>query len=93
MARDIEDIQRELDRTRRQFASTLDQLAERSRPENIVDDAKRSVTDKLNDPKVQKILAGVAGAVVLAVAFGVYRSRKKSNDLKELQRMLSERLS
>ncbi|MBI8988728.1 DUF3618 domain-containing protein [Corynebacterium meridianum] len=93
MARDIEDIQRELDRTRRQFASTLDQLAERSRPENIVDDAKRSATDKLNDPKVQKILAGVAGAVVLAVAFGVYRSRKKSNDLKELQRMLSERLS
>ncbi|MCK7642063.1 DUF3618 domain-containing protein [Corynebacterium sp. CCM 8835] len=93
MARDIEDIQRELDRTRRQFASTLDQLAERSRPENIVDDAKRSATDKLNDPKVQKILAGVAGAVVLAAAFGVYRSRKKSSDLKELQRMLSERLS
>ena len=93
MARDIEDIQRELDRTRRQFASTLDQLAERSRPENIVDDAKRSATDKLNDPKVQKILAGVAGVVVLAVGFGIYRSRKKSSDLKELQRMLSERLS
>ncbi|MEZ2122802.1 MULTISPECIES: DUF3618 domain-containing protein [unclassified Corynebacterium] len=93
MARDIEDIQRELDRTRRQFASTLDQLAERTRPENIVDDAKRSFTDKLNDPKVQKVLAGVAGAVVLVVGFGVYRSRRKSNDLKELQRMLSERLS
>lgn len=91
MARNIEDIQRDIERTRRQLAGTLDELAERSKPANLVDDAKVQATAKLQEPNVQKILAGVAVAVVGAVVFSVLRGRKRSNDLKEIQRLLSER--
>ncbi len=90
MARNIEDIQRDIERTRRQLASTLDELADRSKPSNLVDDAKNQATAKLQEPNVQKVLLGVA-AVVVAVVFSVVRGRKKANDLKEIQRLLSER--
>ena len=91
MARNIEAIQREIERTRQQLAGTLDELADRSKPANLVDDAKTQATAKLQEPNVQKILLGVAGVVVGAVLFSVARSRKKSKDLKEIQRLLSER--
>ena len=91
MARNIEDIQRDIERTRHQLANTLDELADRSKPANLVDDAKTQATAKLQEPNVQKILLGVAGVVVGAVLFSVARSRKKSKDLKEIQRLLSER--
>ncbi len=91
MARNIEDIQRDIERTRRQLANTLDELADRSKPANLVDDAKDQATAKLQEPNVQKILLGVAGVVVGAVVFSIVRGRKKSNDLKEIQRLLSER--
>lgn len=91
MARNIEDIQRDIERTRRQLAGTLDELAERSKPANLVDDAKTQATVKLQEPNVQKVLAGVAVAVVGAIVFSVVRGRKRANDLKEIQRLLSER--
>lgn len=91
MARNIDDIQRDIERTRRQLASTLDQLAERSRPQALMSDAQQSVTDKLQDPKVQAVIGGVVALVIGAISFSVARSRKKSRDLKEIQRMLAER--
>lgn len=91
MARNIEDIQRDIERTHRQLASTLDELADRSKPSNLVDDAKNQATAKLQEPNVQKVLLGVAAVVVGAVVFSVVRGRKKANDLKEIQRLLSER--
>lgn len=92
MARNIDDIQREIERTRRQLASTLDQLAERSRPQALMSDAQQSATEKLQDPKVQAIIGGVAAVVVGLIGISVARSRKKSRDLKEIQRMLAERV-
>lgn len=92
MARNIDDIQREIERTRRQLANTLDELADRSKPQNLVDDAKRQANSKLQDPNVQKVLAGVGALIVGGVVFAVFRSRKKHNDLKEIQRMLAERM-
>lgn len=91
MSRSIDDIQRDIERTRHQLAQTLDQLAERSRPQNLMDDAKHGVTEKLQDPTVQKILAGVGAVIVGGIVFAVVRSRKKSSDLKEIQRLLSQR--
>lgn len=91
MSRSIDDIQRDIERTRHQLAQTLDQLAERSRPQNLVDDAKNGVTEKLQDPTVQKILAGVGAVVVGGIVLAVVRSRKKNKDLKEIQRLLSQR--
>lgn len=91
MARDIDDIQRDIERTRRQLASTLDELATRGKPQNLVNDVKREANVKLQDSQVQKVLAGVAVAVVGVVALVVARNRKRSNDTKELQRLLAGR--
>ncbi len=91
VARDIDDIQRDIERTRRQLAGTLDQLADRSKPKNLADDAKNQVTDWLKDPKVQKILAGIGVAVTGVVVFAVVRSRRNRNDLKELRKLLADR--
>ena len=91
MARDINDIQREIERTRVNLASTIDEIADRTRPENLANNAKAQVSNKLKDDKVQKVLAGVAVAVVLMVAIKSSNKRKKKKDLKELQRLLAER--
>ena len=91
MARNIDDIQRDIERTRRQLASTLDELADRSKPENLANDAKEAATEKLSQQNVQIALASVAALVVGAIAFSVVRSRRRSNDLKEVQRLLSQR--
>ena len=91
MARDINDIQRDIERTRRQLASTLDELATRTKPQNLAADAQREAQAKLQDPQIQKILAGVGAAVVGLVVISVLRSRKRSNDLKEIQRYLAGR--
>ena len=91
MARNIDDIQRDIERTRRQLASTLDELADRSKPQNLVDDAKGAATEKLQDRNVQMALAGVGAAVAGLIAFSVFRSKRRKNDLKELQRLLAER--
>ena len=82
MARDINDIQRDIERTRNQLASTLDQLAERGKPANLVEDAKTSAAEKLKDPKVQAIVAGVTAVVVAGIAFSISRSRKRNKELK-----------
>ncbi|MDD7583017.1 DUF3618 domain-containing protein [Corynebacterium sp. 32222D000AT] len=91
MARSIEDIQRDIERTRRQLAGTLDELADRSRPQNLANDAKSAAQDKLQDKNVQIALAGVAAVVVGGIAFAVFRSRRRSSDIKELQRLLAQR--
>lgn len=91
MARNIDDIQRDIERTRRQLASTLDELATRTKPQNLAADAQREVKTKMQDPQIQKILAGVGAAVVGLVVVSVLRSRKRSKDLKEIQRYLAGR--
>ncbi|AWB82542.1 hypothetical protein C3B44_09425 [Corynebacterium yudongzhengii] len=91
MARDIDDIQRDIERTRGQLAATLDELADRSKPKNLVDDAKRGITEKLQDPTVQKVLAGFGVAVAGLITVAVLRNRKKKNDIKEIQRLLAQR--
>ena len=92
MARTIDDIQRDIERTRSQLASTLDELADRSNPKNLAGDAKRGVSEKLKDPAVQKVLAAVGVAVAGLVTVAVLRGRKKKKDIREIQRLLAERV-
>ncbi|WP_018296213.1 DUF3618 domain-containing protein [Corynebacterium lubricantis] len=91
MARDINDIQRDIERTRQQLAGTLDELANRTKPQNLVDDAKNQANEKLQDPTVQKVLLGIGAAVVGLIVLSVANGRKKKKNLKELQRILAER--
>ena len=69
----------------------MDELADRSRPQNLANDAKSAAQDKLQDKNVQIALAGVAAVVVGGIAFAVFRSRRRSSDIKELQRLLAQR--
>lgn len=91
MARSIDEIQRDIARNRSQLANTLDELANRTKPANLVEDAKQGVVGKLQDPTVQKVLAGIGVAVVGVVALSVARGRKRKKDIKEIQKMLAER--
>lgn len=91
MGRNIDDIQRDIERTRRQLAGTLDELANRSKPQALANDAKTAATEKLQDQNVQIALASIAAVIVGGIAFAVFRSRRRSNDIKELQRLLAER--
>lgn len=91
MARNIEDIQRDIERTRRNLAGTLDELAHRSQPKNLVEGARKEATNKLQDPTVQKVLAGAAALVVGLIAFSTFRSRKRSKEIKQIQKLLAAR--
>lgn len=91
MARDINDIQRDIERSRAQLAGILDNLAERTKPANLANDAKAQAAEKFRDPKVQKTAAAVGAVVVGLVVIAVARSRKRKKDIKELQKILAGR--
>lgn len=91
MARNIDDIQRDIERARRQLASTLDEIADRTKPQHLVEEAKAGVIEKFQDPQFQKVVAGVCVAVVAVVALGVRAAAKRKKDLKELQALLASR--
>ena len=90
MARKIEDIQRDIERTRKQLAGTLDELAQRTKPANVGNDVKSNMLEKLQDPQVQKVLAGIGAVVAAGIAFNVFKGRQRKKDIQELKRMIVE---
>ena len=91
MARDIHDIERDIERTRGQLASTLDELAYRANPSTLADNAKGQAAGLLQDEMVQKVLAGIGVGIAALVAVKFMNGRKRKKELKELQRLLSQR--
>lgn len=89
MARSIDAIQSDLERTRSQLASTLDELADRANPNTIADDAKEKATLLIQDPKVQKVLIGIGVAVAGMVLLTMRSKRKQSKEIKEIQKLLA----
>ncbi len=63
MARDPDDIEREIELARDALASTLDELGTRANPKRVVESGKASLQTKLEDPKVRNTMIAV-GAVV-----------------------------
>ncbi|EPD69381.1 DUF3618 domain-containing protein [Corynebacterium pyruviciproducens] len=91
MARSLDDIQADIDRTRAHLASTLDQLASKTKPEALVDDTKAQLTARVKDPQVQAIL-GVAGAVVVVgIIASLVRGSRKRSELKRLTQWLEDK--
>ncbi|WP_026303616.1 DUF3618 domain-containing protein [Jongsikchunia kroppenstedtii] len=66
MARDSENIEREIEQARNELAQSLDALAVRANPQRLAADAQASVMATLNKPVVRYSLVGV-GVVVIAV--------------------------
>ena len=89
MARDIHDIERDLERTRGQLANTLDELADRTNPKTLADNAKNEAASWLQDETVQKVLGGIVAGVAALVAIKAYNGRKRKSELKELQKLLA----
>ena len=91
MARNINDIQRDIDRNRRNLAQTLDEMIDRAKPTNVAGDVKTVMVAKLQDPEIQKIVAGVSAVVVGLVVLTMARSAKRRKELKELRQLLVAR--
>ncbi|MGP5660691.1 DUF3618 domain-containing protein [Corynebacterium falsenii] len=89
MARSIDAIQRDIERTRNQLAKTLDELSVRADPKNLADDARGQVMDTAKDPKVQMVVGGVVAGVLLLTAIAVGSKRKEKKQIKEIQRLLA----
>jgi Protein of unknown function (DUF3618) len=66
VARDPENIQQEIEKTRDALAASLDALTDRANPKRFVDTGKAQVQEKLADPKIKYALIGVG--VILAAA-------------------------
>jgi Protein of unknown function (DUF3618) len=73
VARDPDTIQREIEKARDALAESLDVLSERANPKKFVDAGRRSVLDKLNEPKVRYALIAVGAIVGLAVLRKLFR--------------------
>jgi hypothetical protein len=90
VARTIDSIQSDIERTREQLAKTLDELSVRAAPKNLADEAKTQVSNVLAQPKVQLIIGGVVAGVGLVVALTVAGKRNEKKQIKEIQRLLAD---
>ncbi|WP_018024405.1 DUF3618 domain-containing protein [Corynebacterium ulceribovis] len=88
MTRSIDAIQRDIERTRTQLASTLDELAGRTRPQALMNDAKTQVTDSLRSPKVLAVIGGIAAVVAGGIALAVSNNKKKDRELDRIKELL-----
>jgi hypothetical protein len=71
-------IQAEIEGARVALASSLDQLAERTSPKRLANQAKDAAIEKASSDQGKKIIAGsVAAVVALVVLARVRRARKK----------------
>ncbi|HST63745.1 MAG TPA: DUF3618 domain-containing protein [Mycobacteriales bacterium] len=66
--RDPEQIQREIESSRTQLASTLDELAERVSPKRLAGEARTSAMAFLQTPIGMAAVGGVALLVALGIA-------------------------
>ncbi len=72
--RSAEDIQRDIEKSRAALATTVDQLAYRTNPKRVTDNAKESIRAKVNSPQGQAVLAVVGGLLVVVL---IRRIRKR----------------
>jgi len=63
-----EQIQKEIEQARASLAVTIDQLATRTSPKRLTDQAKQAVTSKAQTPVGKVVLGGVGLLVVLVIA-------------------------
>lgn len=58
MARDPDDIERDIEKARDNLASTVDQLTVRADPKKLADTAKNTVLAKFENPKIKYSVIG-----------------------------------
>jgi hypothetical protein len=71
--RDADEIKRDIEQSRAALAEAVDQIAFRTNPKRVADNAKQSLIDKAKTPQGQ-IVIGVSGALIVLLI--VKRVRK-----------------
>lgn len=72
--RSAEEIQRDIEQARAGLAEAVDQLAYRTNPRRVADNAKQAVLVRINTPQ-GRIAIGVGGALVLLLVVKRFRKR------------------
>ena len=73
--RTAEQVQREIEGARDALADAIDQLATRTNPKRLADEAKQSVIAKAQTPVGKAVIGGVGLIVVLLVTRRIRRAR------------------
>jgi Protein of unknown function (DUF3618) len=76
MSRSPETIQREIEQTRDQLASTLDRLAEKASPKRLAERGRERAVGAATSPAGLGVLGGVALLTTLLVVRRVRRRRR-----------------
>jgi hypothetical protein len=74
--RTAEQVQQDIEKARDELAVTIDQLAARTNPKRLADEAKQTLAQKAQSPAGKAVLGGVAVLVVLLVVRRIGKSRK-----------------
>lgn len=74
--RTAEEIQREIEQARASLAVAVDQLAERTNPKRLANEAKQSLLAKAQTPAGKAVIGGAGALVVLLV---IRRIRRRSH--------------
>lgn len=77
MNRDPEQIQREIEASRTQLAATLDQIAERTSPKRLADNAKESALVFLQSPPGMALIGAVGLLIALQIARKARNRRRR----------------
>lgn len=72
--RSADDIQRDIEQARAGLAESVDQIAYRTNPKRLAENAKRTLRERANSPQGRIVLGVTGGLVVLLV---VKRIRKR----------------
>lgn len=70
-------IQAEIEGARVQLAASLDQLAEKTSPKRLANQAKDAAVEKATSDQGKKVIAGVTVAIVALVVLARVRSARK----------------
>lgn len=73
MAREPENIQSDIEKTRDALAESLDALAERANPKTLMEGGKEQIAEKLADPKIKYSLIAAGTVVGLLVIRAIFR--------------------
>jgi hypothetical protein len=76
MSRTPETIQREIEQTRDQLASTLDKLAERASPKRLAERGRAKAVGAATSPTGLGVIGGVTLVATLLVARRIRRRRR-----------------
>jgi hypothetical protein len=73
VAREPENIQSDIEKTRDALAESLDALAERANPKTLMEGGKEQIAEKLADPKIKYSLIAAGTVVGLLVIRAIFR--------------------